>query len=153
MFPEMAAAQIDLAAPLAGRWLRYWQTPYLGVNKHTPFYDRLVEDRLAAQAQAQREREKLRLLYVGWTRAQDRLVLACHASSDKLLGGTLALLRDAAGPLITMPMAGTVDWAGETCAILTRSLEALPASPLLPLPGWDYVQAGLQPHPEIYLHP
>ena len=153
VFPEMAAAQIDLSAPLAGRWIRYCQTPYLGVNKHTRFYDRLVEDPLVAQAQAQREREKLRLLYVGWTRARDRLVLACHAPSDKLLGGTLALLRDAAGPLITMPTAGTVDWAGEACAILTRSLEALPASSLLPLPGWHYVQAGPRPHPETHLRP
>ncbi len=60
MFPKKAAAQVDLVAALARRWLRYWQTPYLGTNKHTPFCESLIEDPLAIQAQ--REREKLRLL-------------------------------------------------------------------------------------------
>ena len=138
---------------MAGRWLRYWQTPYLGTSKHTPFYERLSAAPLAVQAQAQRERERLRLLYVGWTRARDRLVLACHAHNDKLLAGPLALLRDASGPLLAMPMAEAVHWAGATCFLCTRSLEALPAAPLQPVPGWHYVQSGQRPQAAAVLNP
>ena len=77
------------------------------------------------------DREELRLLYVGWTRARDRLVLAgptaTEQSSDKLALFTgaqslLRHLRDANGPLMREPDDdGNATWAGIPVRVKLRA--------------------------------
>src|SRR5690606_29050930 len=75
--------RFDPADPLGQRWIRYWPWP-LGQQKEAPLRDRaLASDSTRAVAAAvgrqvaQRDgRERVRLLYVGFTRARDHLVLA-----------------------------------------------------------------------------
>lgn len=139
---ETPDGKIDLRAPLSGRWIRYWTTPYRGANTRMPFHARLTAHPLAVNAQKQRDREELRLLYVGWTRARDRLVLAAHDYKDNFSSGMLRHLSDANGALISVPDGPTVTWADETFEVLRRDLS--PEAPVVvsPLPG-----AGYQPRP------
>jgi ATP-dependent helicase/nuclease subunit A len=94
-------AAFDLADPLAGRWLRFWPVPYHPQQKKAPFHQRLQETQVTAAIEEREARQALRLLYVGWTRARDRLVLA--ARKGRLLVGALDHLRDDAGPLLADP--------------------------------------------------
>lgn len=73
---SVAASQpLDLRAPLAGRRLRFWASPFGEKEKDVPLLDQLQQS-APALAQGERARaEALRLLYVGFTRARDRLVL------------------------------------------------------------------------------
>ena len=84
--------RFDIDKPLAGRWVRFWQTPYSGAQNGTEFKDRLESNPENQRAIDQDNRERLRLLYVGWTRARDRLVLAAH--EGKLLNGILRGVTD-----------------------------------------------------------
>ena len=63
---------IDLDAPLAGRWIRYWPGPYGRKRKDVPFLDRLDANDASQVAKNAARREALRLVYVGWTRARER---------------------------------------------------------------------------------
>jgi ATP-dependent exoDNAse (exonuclease V) beta subunit len=81
--PESDAKQFDAKAPLAGRWLRFWPWPYGGIQT-TDLVDQVAgtpESRLVVDAAA---RESLRLLYVGFTRARDHLILAARAKKKKI---------------------------------------------------------------------
>ncbi|MDQ3265271.1 MAG: UvrD-helicase domain-containing protein [Myxococcota bacterium] len=73
---EGADAAIDLQAPLRGRRIRYWPTPYREGSSKTAFHQRLTASAEQAEALRAGQRQGLRLLYVGWTRARDLLVLA-----------------------------------------------------------------------------
>jgi ATP-dependent exoDNAse (exonuclease V) beta subunit len=92
----------DLQDPLGGRWVRYLPFPYDPRHKDTPFQRRLATTP-AAQAEADQEtRQALRLLYVGWTRARDRVILA--GREGRLAEGLLGLLQDDRGePLLSEP--------------------------------------------------
>ncbi len=144
---------LDLADPLAGRFIRYWPSPYGGHKKDLPVFDRLQQhpaQQLAAQREAAQE---LRLLYVGWTRARDRLVLA---DRDKGWGqGLLGLLRDEEGPLLSDPGEGAtrVTWAGETVALRQRRLSPEAAVPRSCSPGSAPVAPGPADHPPAQLYP
>jgi ATP-dependent exoDNAse (exonuclease V) beta subunit len=87
-------AALRLDAPLAGRALRYWPSPFSPRASRTPFHERLARHPIAIAADAGAQREELRLLYVGWTRARDRLVLAGRGD---LSAGTLALFAQGGG--------------------------------------------------------
>jgi ATP-dependent exoDNAse (exonuclease V) beta subunit len=70
------AAQFDFLNPLAGRTIRYWPTPYDDAQKRTSFHGRLEQTPEYSRAVDVENRQALRLLYVGMTRARDRLILA-----------------------------------------------------------------------------
>lgn len=73
--PESDTAELDPDAPLRGRWIRYWPWPF-GQLQNLPLAD-AAESSVEGRRVAERERrERLRLLYVGFTRARDHLVLA-----------------------------------------------------------------------------
>ena len=100
--PESSADGFDPERPLEGRSIRYWPWP-LGQTEKAPLgeaAERSPEGRLVA---AREVRERVRLLYVGFTRARDHLVLGvpikrngtpqvdwlnalCDASGEPLLG-------------------------------------------------------------------
>ena len=135
---ETPPGTIDLKAPLAGRWIRYWCTPYLGANTKTPFYERLKAHPLAQNTDQQQDREELRLLYVGWTRARDRLVLACHHFKEHFTEGMHRHLCDAAGPLLTQPDGPSVIWGQQKLDIVYRSLKVGDSVATSPRAGEGY---------------
>jgi ATP-dependent exoDNAse (exonuclease V) beta subunit len=91
----------DLGAPLDGRWLRYWPNPYTTANQGGPVKDAFALSPAFADVVARNRREVLRLLYVGWTRARDQVILA--AEEGKLEDGLFGALVDAGPGLFAEP--------------------------------------------------
>ncbi len=69
------ASSIDLSDPLAGRWIRLWVHPYGKQNQQTVLDDRVNASPAYELAAEQAREEEKRLLYVGFTRARDYLLL------------------------------------------------------------------------------
>ncbi|MEA3333319.1 MAG: PD-(D/E)XK nuclease family protein, partial [Pseudomonadota bacterium] len=114
-----------------------------------PFHKRLA-DHSATQIRADKEqRQELRLLYVGWTRARDKVVLAGRAG---FLGkGILRLLVDNKGKhLLNSPHKQEADWAGRKVDILTRT--AGPAAPRVKKiqPGIGYKPGKIKDYPSAF---
>lgn len=129
---------LDIDDPLGGRWVRFWPNPYSTRNQlgavriayeSTPIYASIV---------AKARREALRVLYVGWTRARDRLVLAAKRGS--MFGGIAGILPAIDPTLLTEPSSvgpgvERVTWAGVSVDV--RVAPSSPASPVVqpPQPG------------------
>ncbi|MBL8716911.1 MAG: UvrD-helicase domain-containing protein [Myxococcales bacterium] len=123
--PESDRDRFDPSDPLGGRWIRYWPWPF-GAQGSAP-----LADRVAASAQglavAQREdRERVRLLYVGFTRARDHLILAIRKGAGRPRVEWLETLRDAQGPLVGLP-AGD-DGEGRATLLLRGASGVLPVA-------------------------
>jgi ATP-dependent exoDNAse (exonuclease V) beta subunit len=101
--PETDQVAFDATEPLAGRRIRYWPWPY-GQQKKTRLAG-LAEQSAEGLLVAQREeRERVRLLYVGFTRARDHLVLAVRKRKSGLATAWLDELCDDEGqPLVDLP--------------------------------------------------
>lgn len=98
-------AGFDAASPLAGRTLRYWPWPY-GRQETGVALGGVVAASDAGRGVQTRERaERARLLYVGFTRARDRLILFGRAAkSGGADVGWLDELRGADGaPVLHLP--------------------------------------------------
>jgi len=65
----------SLARPLEGRWVRYWPWPY-GDMKSGRLKDTVMAGATGRLVSERERREQVRLLYVGFTRARDHLILA-----------------------------------------------------------------------------
>lgn len=145
--------QFDASDPLGDRWIRFWPTPYRWNQKQPPFYERLSQHPVALRSLAEHRRELLRLLYVGWTRARDRLVIA--APAGKLTDGILGELRKQDSLLITVPADGdaTAAWAGHTFDLAVR--RGMPVEPSLPEPVADagYPVRPTPDRPPRVIHP
>lgn len=134
-----AARRFDFARPLEGRWVRYWAWPYGGMSKGLVLLDRALQTPEARRATEADRRERLRLLYVGFTRARDLLVLAARcteksgpatASLDLLVGAQDEPLLDAPfeAPAGAAEMAvGDQQWR---CGV--RALSGLPPATTAP---------------------
>src|SRR6185295_2711280 len=116
----------DVGDPLAERWVRYWPQPYHPMQRKTPFHQRLSEAPATAVVREREERQALRLLYVGWTRARDRVVLAGRPTFPR---GMITLLQDADGTRLLAeppnPMDGPsadVVWAGRPVELRVRDV-------------------------------
>lgn len=136
------AETIDLANPLGGRLIRFWPDPF-GSHSKSSFHDR-VEQHSATRALREVEgRQELRLLYVGWTRARDRLVLA--GRGDVVGSAVLEQLRNVAGaPLLACPAPdGTAVWAGRKISVMQR--EVAPGDPVSTAPE---PSVGFDPPPD-----
>jgi len=88
--PVVRGGDPSAESPLTGRVIRYWPWPFGGLRKTgllgTPGLDELALASPEGQEAAERGRaESLRLLYVGFTRAEDRLVLAHREGKDAWL--------------------------------------------------------------------
>lgn len=129
-----SAPAFDFKQPLANRWIRWWPWPYGGLTTKLAFLDRAQQ---APEIQRAAERdlaERLRLLYVGFTRPRDLLVLAAKVTEKKGVStGALAPLTDAAGKqLLATPFAwpapGKDELAinGQTWSCGLRQLSGLP---------------------------
>jgi ATP-dependent exoDNAse (exonuclease V) beta subunit len=102
---EVAGSEIDWRDPLAKRWLRLWPWPF-GAQKKDVHLDTAAANSDAGKDAERAERaERVRLLYVGATRARDYLVLALPETKDGW--PWLAELKSASGePAIIVPEAG-----------------------------------------------
>ncbi len=151
----------DPADPLADRWIRYWPNPYHPAQKKMPFHQRLAEHRATESVLASWQSERLRLLYVGWTRTRDRLVLASRPG--RLSSGILATLQQDGEPLIEEPPADAqvedgrpatpVVWAGQPIDLVCRRAAPAEPQPASPEPGRGYLAAGPRSHADATLAP
>jgi ATP-dependent exoDNAse (exonuclease V) beta subunit len=143
--------RFDFSDPLGGRWIRYWPDPYAPFQRmpsyrgNTALHEAVRAGPEHAAVALREMRETLRLLYVGWTRARDQLVLA--ARPGKLIGEALGLLRDRAGrPLLVEPESACT-WAGRPVTALIRSTTPGVAAPPAPEPGFGYDASGPREFP------
>lgn len=153
---ESDATGFDLEEPLAGRWLRYWPNPYTTSNQRGLIKDAYEQSGEFAAVVARREREMLRLLYVGWTRARDRLVLA--AAAGNFTAGLLGILTKLDPGLISEPANDEladvdVSWAERDVRVSVRPVTAAAAVSRATEPGEINVGRGLQSYPLARLSP
>ncbi len=137
--------------PLAQRWIRYWPYPYGGMSKGIPLNDRLAVHPVTAEAESQSEREGMRLLYVGWTRARDRLILASRPG--KLGDGMLASLDTDGSHPLSEPDGGEVEWVGRKVPVKTREGNTGVVTPRPPEPEPALPKHELRTHPQAWQFP
>ncbi len=148
----------DIADPLAERWVRYWPQPYHPMQRKTAFHQRLLAAPETAAAREREERQAMRLLYVGWTRARDRVVLAGRPAC--LVKGMVAQLKDALQtPLLAEapnpaegPCADLV-WAGRPLRVRVRDATPQAPVPRDVAPGLGYAARGPRPYPPAVVVP
>lgn len=99
--PESLDGDFDPARPLANRSIRYFPWP-LGAVKKTPLADRAAASAEGREVALREAKERVRLLYVGFTRARDHLVLAARASKTAWLD---TLADEEGEPLLELPVA------------------------------------------------
>jgi len=148
---ESDAPTIRLDAPLEKRWICFWPGIYHGGSKSTPFYTRLSDHPLNKAHEVRKRREEVRLTYVGFTRARDRLVLA--APGEKLCAGVLSNLVDDQGkPLIIEDEHGLTVAGKRVKPFVRRGVSGLEERAQRE-PGCGPVAAGPREHPAAYLRP
>jgi ATP-dependent exoDNAse (exonuclease V) beta subunit len=99
---ETEGQPFDPEQPLAGRWIRYWPWP-LGAQRQAPLRERAESSDTGRRVAERERRERVRLQYVGWTRARDHLILGVRRNRKGLCTEWLDELSDDAGPLLTFP--------------------------------------------------
>lgn len=107
--------QFDVRDPLGGRWIRFWPNPYTTSNQLGAVRSAIEATLGHRELVAKANREALRVLYVGWTRAKDRLIFA--AQRGRMLDGILGKLAELDPTLITEPTDEQITWGGTSCAI------------------------------------
>ena len=120
-------AQFDVSDPLGGRWIRFWPNPYTTANQLGAVRSAIEETSSHQELVAKANREALRVLYVGWTRAKDRLIFA--AQRGRMLDGILGKLAEIdptliSEPTIAGPATEEISWGGALC-----SIEIVPCRP------------------------
>ncbi len=118
------ALAVRLDRPLEGRSIRYWPDPLPANASRSPFHDLLRQHASAQRLNERHEREEVRLLYVGWTRARDRLVLASRKSLSET---SLRLFELGGGPSLSEPAPpdpadceARVQWGTEAVDVFLR---------------------------------
>ncbi len=100
---DCAEGEFDPTAPLADRWIRYWPWPLGGLDK-APLAEAAERSPEGQRVIARESRERIRLLYVGFTRARDHLVVAARVSKGKARTTWLDTLASASDePLVDLP--------------------------------------------------
>lgn len=145
----------DPVHPLAGRWVRFWPWPYGKLSARLELADGVENGPEAATVREDEERERVRLLYVAFTRARDRLVLAAGLKRGAPNITALAPLRDGAGqPVLDMPFGASEGDASArvgdlTTACRVRVLSAAEIEPVAVVPTarpwYDGAQAVARP--------
>lgn len=96
---------MNLADPLAERWLRYWPWPFGGLSGPQALNDAADASDEMRYACEQAARERLRLLYVGMTRARDHMVFVARLpKKDGTATAWLDACVDVSGqPILRLP--------------------------------------------------
>jgi ATP-dependent exoDNAse (exonuclease V) beta subunit len=127
------APAFDFARPLEGRWVRWWTWPYGTMRKGLSLLDKARGTPEAERATEADRRELLRVLYVGFTRPRDLLVLAARNSEKTgMATAALELLCGADGkalleaPFESPPGMATLGVGEAEWACRVRALSGLP---------------------------
>jgi ATP-dependent helicase/nuclease subunit A len=104
--PESDRPAFEPRDPLGGRWIRYWPWPY-GSQQKTRLADVAEASAVGRAVSAREDKERVRLLYVGFTRARDHLVLAVREDGKgQRKTAWLDTLSDESGAaLVALPIA------------------------------------------------
>ena len=140
----LSEAPIDLDQPLAGRRISFWPSPYTARTKKSRLHGLLDSSDRKRLLADRDDRESLRLLYVGFTRARDRVVLAARAGK---LGDSL--LRHLGGAVDDDDPVVAVD--GRPVEVLRRPAPAASSGRAPRTPGAAPVPAGPRPHPPAFV--
>ena len=92
--PETDRAAFDASDPLGERWIRYWPWPF-GPQQRATLAASAAQSAEGKAVSLREERERVRLLYVGFTRARDHLILAARTTRR---GPAVAWLEELADP-------------------------------------------------------
>jgi ATP-dependent helicase/nuclease subunit A len=102
--PDPDRDTFDAEDPLGQRWIRYWPWP-LGLQRGATLRDRAADSAVGKKLSQRESRERVRLLYVGFTRARDHLILAVgKTKKGDVRSACLDELKDAHGPLLELPV-------------------------------------------------
>ncbi len=152
--------QIDLDAPLRGRRIRYWPDPW-GKFSRSEFHERLSDHPATVAGLDVHARQEMRVMYVGWTRARDRLVLTARTGAlgssamvAQLADGNAHLIEDPEIGDGELPAAVSTTWAGTPMQVLVRRAaptEDVEAEPE-PNTGYD-APTELPGHPPAWAFP
>lgn len=104
---ETEEQPFDPEQPLAGRWIRYWPWP-LGAQRQAPLRERAESSAIGHRVAERERRERVRLQYVGWTRARDHLILGVRRQRKGPSVAWLDELADEGGPLLELPDTGAI---------------------------------------------
>ncbi len=137
----------DIENPLANRWIRFWPNVYTSKNQKGPVRDAMESSERFTDLVSKTDREALRVLYVGWTRARDQLIFAVQAK--KFTGGLLGKLEELDDTLIVEPGPGdvSVSWAGCAAPIVVRSYSEVEPSVRTPVAGTVTVARASEEYP------
>lgn len=136
--PESDRAEFDPEEPLGGRWIRYFPWPF-GSQRTAPLEQKATASPEGAAVRAREARERLRLLYVGFTRARDHLILAVRSGRRGPKADWLEELRDPSGEfLLSLPLATPPD-EKETAQLAIRGQGAQHFA--LPARVWSFSEA------------
>ncbi|HSA22389.1 MAG TPA: hypothetical protein P5076_13125, partial [Myxococcota bacterium] len=141
--------ELDVEQPLADRWLRCWPSPYHSAVTHSPLHERLAENGFQKRAKNRARREALRVLYVCWTRARDRLVLA---GAPGVLGKGMAAALELEEPPGEEGLAN-ITWHGARVELQVRRLAAEEGEQREEEPGADFVPAEPRERPRARVLP
>lgn len=89
--------------PLRGRWIRFWPWPF-GRLRALPLAEWAAASPEGQRVAERERRERLRLLYVGFTRARDHLVLAIRLGKTAKTDWLDELIARDGAPLLGLPV-------------------------------------------------
>lgn len=102
--PETDREAFDAADPLGGRWIRYWPWPLAQQQRTTaPIALRAAASSFGCAVSERDHRERVRLLYVAFTRPRDHLILGVPLLKKGPSTAWLDELCDEQGVLLTLP--------------------------------------------------
>jgi ATP-dependent exoDNAse (exonuclease V) beta subunit len=146
---------IDLNNILSKRWLRYWVNPYDKQFKGTPLAERLAQSTVQAEKINQATQEENRLLYVGFTRARDYLILPTTTTPTKWLNRAWHEGKDEFPTLDAQTPETPWEWAGSVLHketetfVYSRDFEAQDI--IEPALSFLEPRVGKQKHPALYI--
>jgi ATP-dependent helicase/nuclease subunit A len=139
---KTTSPKFSLEAPLEGRWIRFWPNPF-HPSQTTELHSRVDGAPEAQDELLEAQKQDLRMLYVGWTRARDRLVLAA--------GGGEWMLDPLAMPEVTE--SGSLEWGGLNTDVLVRTGVAADAAPMTSMADELPIAVGPVDRPLAFFSP
>lgn len=156
------APAFDFTRPLDGRWVRWWPWPYGGMKTGLAFLDKARGTEAARRVALDDRREQLRLLYVGFTRPRDLLVLAaCQSAKNGAITPALDPLCAGDGksllfvPFDEEPGERSLSVGDAKWPCVVREFSGLPPAAVTPAPPatrW-YAPADRKERPRERLNP
>lgn len=114
---------IDLSEPLGGRWLRLWVNPYGKQSQRTVLAERLSSSDAQRLETERAMAEEKRLLYVGFTRARDYLVLPASSKYPPQWLDRVMSLPDGISDVFQLLSSGELNWNGRPIIVESKQME------------------------------